>query len=72
MFDSAGIRWNISITQKGVEAPRQARKAAESGVDLVAAYGGDGTQMEVGNGLLGTGVPQAILPGEPAMRWRMN
>jgi diacylglycerol kinase family enzyme len=30
---------------------------------VVAAYGGDGTQMEVANGLLGTGVPQAILPG---------
>jgi diacylglycerol kinase family enzyme len=32
-------------------------------VDLVAAYGGDGTQMEIANGLLGSGVPQAILPG---------
>ena len=40
-----------------------AAEAAASGVDLVAAYGGDGTQMEVANGLLGTGVPQAILPG---------
>jgi len=40
-----------------------AAEAAASGVDLVTAYGGDGTQMEIANGLLGTGVPQAILPG---------
>jgi len=63
VFHSAGVEWEISITHKGGDATRQARQAAESGVDLVAAYGGDGTQMEVANGLLGTGVPQAILPG---------
>ena len=63
VFHKAGVEWDISITHKGGDATRQARAAAESGVDLVAAYGGDGTQMEVANGLLGTGVPQAILPG---------
>ena len=63
VFHSAGVKWDISITHKGGDATRQAREAASSGVDLVAAYGGDGTQMEVANGLLGTGVPQAILPG---------
>lgn len=63
VFHKAGVDWDVSITHKGGDATRQARAAAESGVDLVAAYGGDGTQMEVANGLLGTGVPQAILPG---------
>jgi diacylglycerol kinase (ATP) len=63
VFHSAGAEWDVSITHKGGDATRQARAAAEAGVDLVAAYGGDGTQMEVANGLLGTGVPQAILPG---------
>jgi diacylglycerol kinase (ATP) len=63
VFHKAGVDWDISITHKGGDATRQARAAAESGVDVVAAYGGDGTQMEVANGLLGTGVPQAILPG---------
>ena len=63
VFHSAGVEWDVSITHKGGDATRQAREAAASGVDLVAAYGGDGTQMEVANGLLGTGVPQAILPG---------
>jgi YegS/Rv2252/BmrU family lipid kinase len=63
VFHPAGVDWDISLTHKSGDATRLAAEAAASGVDLVAAYGGDGTQMEVANGLLGTGVPQAILPG---------
>lgn len=63
VFTPAGVDWDISLTSKFGDATRFAAEAAASGVDLVAAYGGDGTQMEVANGLLGTGVPQAILPG---------
>jgi YegS/Rv2252/BmrU family lipid kinase len=40
-----------------------AKAAVASGVDLVAGYGGDGTQMEVANGVLGSDTPMAILPG---------
>ena len=63
VFHPAGVDWDISLTHKSGDATRLAAEAAASGVDLVAAYGGDGTQLEVANGLLGTGVPQAILPG---------
>ena len=63
VFHPAGVEWDISLTHKFGDATRLAREAAESGVELVASYGGDGTQMEVANGLLGTGIPQAILPG---------
>jgi len=63
VFHPTGVDWNVSLTHKSGDATRYAAEAAASGVDLVAAYGGDGTQMEVANGLLGTGVPQAILPG---------
>lgn len=63
VFNSAGVDWDVSLTHEFGDATRLAKKAAASGVDLVAAYGGDGTQMEVANGLLGSGVPQAILPG---------
>ena len=63
VFHPAGVDWEISLTHQSGDATRLAAEAAASGVDLVAAYGGDGTQMEVANGLLGTGVPQAILPG---------
>jgi diacylglycerol kinase (ATP) len=63
IFHLAGVDWEISLTHKSGDARQKAAEVATSGVDLVAAYGGDGTQMEVANGLLGTGVPQAILPG---------
>ena len=63
IFHPAGVDWDVSLTHKSGDAERMAAEAAASGIDLVAAYGGDGTQMEVANGLLGTGVPQAILPG---------
>jgi diacylglycerol kinase (ATP) len=63
VFHAAGVDWDICITHKSGDATRLAKEAAGQGFDLVAGYGGDGTQMEVANGLLGTGVPQAILPG---------
>lgn len=63
VFHQAGVDWEVSLTHKFGDASRLAKEAAQAGADLVAAYGGDGTQMEVANGLLGTRVPQAILPG---------
>ncbi len=63
VFRSTDVDWEVSLTHKKGDATRFATEAAASGVDLVAAYGGDGTQMEVANGLLGTDVPLAILPG---------
>lgn len=63
VFRPAGVKWEVSITQDSGDATRQTKEAVTRGVDLVAGYGGDGTQMEVANGLLGSGIPQAILPG---------
>lgn len=63
VFHPAGVEWDISITHKSGDATRLTKEAVARGVDLVAGYGGDGTQMEVANGLLGSGIPQAILPG---------
>ncbi|MBI1281070.1 MAG: YegS/Rv2252/BmrU family lipid kinase [Anaerolineaceae bacterium] len=59
----AGIHWDVRITHKANDARRLARRAAKSGWDMVAAHGGDGTVMEVADGLRGTGVPMAIFPG---------
>ncbi len=57
------VEWDVSITHKAGDCTRLAREAAESGVDVVAAYGGDGTINEAAAGLAGTGVPLMILPG---------
>lgn len=59
------ISWSISVTQGKGDAYQQAAAALDDGVDLVAAYGGDGTIAEVGHALLDTKHPSplVILPG---------
>ena len=66
VFHPAGIDWEITLTKKSGDAQRAAHEAAEAGADIVAAYGGDGTMMEVSQGLMGSDVPLAILPGGTA------
>jgi diacylglycerol kinase (ATP) len=66
IFKQAEMDWDISLTKARGDGERFARQAVENGVDIVAAYGGDGTVMEVAQGLLGSPVPLAILPGGSA------
>jgi YegS/Rv2252/BmrU family lipid kinase len=64
VFSQHGIDWRISLTRKYGDATRFARQAAESGnFDLIVGYGGDGTQHEIANGVMGTNVPMGVLPG---------
>jgi len=63
VFGHYDIKWDMSITKKFGDATKFAREAAESGVDLVVGYGGDGTQHEIANGVMGTGVTMGALPG---------
>lgn len=62
-FHPAGIRWTVSVTMGPGDATDQTRQALEDGADLVVAYGGDGTVMEIVNGLVGSEVPLGLLPG---------
>ena len=62
-FRPLNIDWDVSVTKKAGDAREQAQLAVAQGVDVVAAYGGDGTVTEVASGLLGSDVPLAILPG---------
>ena len=62
VFGEAGVRWDVSVTQEPGDGIRLAREALQRGADIVAACGGDGTVMEVGNALVGSDVPLAILP----------
>ena len=66
VFYAAGVDWDISITMQQGDGFRFAQEAVAAGVDVVAAYGGDGTQMEVAEGLQGANVPLMILPGGTA------
>lgn len=66
VFTDAGIKWDLAITHGPGDGRRLARAATEAGADVVAAYGGDGTVMEVADGLRGTETRMAILPGGTA------
>ncbi len=63
VFQAAGIRWSVEITQEEGDGVRFAQKLVENGAKIVAAYGGDGTISEVATGLAGTQTALAILPG---------
>jgi diacylglycerol kinase (ATP) len=62
----AGIKWEVSITHQAGEAIKFAKAAVKEGTDVLAVYGGDGTLMEAINGLMGSEIPLAILPGGSA------
>jgi diacylglycerol kinase (ATP) len=69
VFREHKVDWEVSVTHKYGDAAAQARRAVDDGVDLVAAYGGDGTQHEIANALVeaavetGRRTPLGILPG---------
>ncbi len=63
LFRKSNIDWDLVITKGRCDGICQADQAIKDGVDIIAAYGGDGTVMEVASGLKNTGIPLAILPG---------
>jgi diacylglycerol kinase family enzyme len=50
-------------TQAKLHATELTREAADSGYEVVVAFGGDGTVNEAANGLIGSEVPLTCLPG---------
>lgn len=58
--------WDLFTTEKSGDARELAREAARQHVDAVAVWGGDGTVMEVADGLRETGTPMLVLPGGTA------
>jgi YegS/Rv2252/BmrU family lipid kinase len=66
VFHKSSFDWDISLTKESGDARRFATQASQSGADVVAAFGGDGTVMEVAMGVLGSQTPMAILPGGTA------
>jgi len=66
IFHPAGVEWDVFLTRQSGDARRFSSQAVEAGVDVVASYGGDGTVMEVAQGVMGSDVPMAVLPGGTA------
>jgi YegS/Rv2252/BmrU family lipid kinase len=66
VFQAAGVDWDVFITKKEGDGRRLAQQAVATGVDVVAAHGGDGTISEVASGLIGSNIPLAIIPGGTA------
>lgn len=62
-FRKAGWDWDVTITKERGDGIQLAQKAIEDGADIVAAYGGDGTVMEVASGLQNSDIPLGIIPG---------
>ena len=65
-FKDSGVNWDLRVTHAAGDAEKLAKQAVEDGYDVVAAHGGDGTVMEVANGLRGSTIPLAIFPGGTA------
>jgi YegS/Rv2252/BmrU family lipid kinase len=63
VFKQTGVDWDIVMTKERGDGCRLSEQAVQDGADIVAAYGGDGTVMEVACGLQNSSVPMAILPG---------
>lgn len=65
-FKQVNIEWEALVTKDFGDAGAFARQSIKDKVDVVAAYGGDGTVMEVASELRGHHIPLAILPGGTA------
>lgn len=63
LFKDAGFEWDMVVTKEFGDGFQMAQKAVKDGADIVAAYGGDGTVMDIACGLQGSDTPMAILPG---------
>lgn len=63
IFNKHNTYWTVSVTHTFGDGKRLAQQAIENGADLIVAYGGDGTIVDVVNGVAETDTPLAVLPG---------
>ena len=62
VLQAGGISGEIVVTEARGHGRRVTRSILDDGVDIVVAWGGDGTVNEVGSELVGRGVPLGIVP----------
>ena len=61
-MSSATVDWMLELTEYRGHATELASKAANDGIDIVVAIGGDGTVNEVARGLIGSSAALGIIP----------
>jgi len=61
-LERRGLRGEIRLTERAGHAREMAQQAADDRVDLVIAWGGDGTVNEVGSGLAGSETALGLIP----------
>ena len=62
-FANHGGEADVRVTAGPNDAERFAREGVAAGVDVVVAWGGDGTVNGAASAVAGTGIPLAIVPG---------
>jgi YegS/Rv2252/BmrU family lipid kinase len=62
-FTGKNVYWNVDVTLGRGDAYGFAKNAVREGFDAVIVYGGDGTVMEAGSGLIGSEIPLLALRG---------
>ncbi len=62
-FRAHNLSWRGHLTYKFGDATQFAREAVADGAEMVVVFGGDGTVLEVVNGVMGSDVVVGILPG---------
>ena len=62
-FRAHNLSWRGHLTYKFGDATQYAGKAVANGHEMVVVFGGDGTVLEVVNGVMGSDVAVGILPG---------
>jgi diacylglycerol kinase (ATP) len=65
-FKDEDFDWDVSITKRAGDGARHAKNAIRRGCDLVVVYGGDGTLLDAIDGMVGSKIPVAFLPGGTA------
>ena len=66
LFRERAVDPRVIVTRAGSEVTHVTRQAVEDGSNFVVAVGGDGHLAAVGEALVGTGTPLAVLPAGSA------
>src|ERR1044072_7698663 len=65
-LENLGVEVDVAGTTRHGDAARIAAQGVADGVDVIAVYGGDGTTMQAVSGMIGSGIPLALIPGGTA------